>query len=199
MTTSTTLLNKYRDRPYPDKLVITPLLSVDQKQDGKASVDVRLGQEFLVADRSVLAVIDPLSVQDDVGPYLREVHVPLGEKFVLHPHQFALGATLEYIRMPGDLTAHVTGRSRWARIGLVIAMATFVQPWYAGCLTLELQNLGDAPIYLFPGLKIAQLIFDGFDKNVSIDASQLACIGGPRRPRLIDGGEAGLLARLNAR
>ena len=120
----------------------------------------------------------------------------LGETFFLHPHRLVLGSTLEYIRMPGDLTAHVVGRSRWARVGLIIAMATFVHPWYAGCLTLELQNLGDAPLRLLPGLSIAQLVFDGCSPVCCDDKGQLTCAIGPEQPALLNSDEQALIERL---
>jgi len=93
------------------------------------------------------------------GQHLDCVTVPPSGEYFLHPGEFGLAAIHEYIRLPKDLCADVVGRSSWARLGLIIAMATFVHPGYAGCLTLELQNLGQTPIRLKPGLRVAQLIF----------------------------------------
>ncbi len=140
-----------------DCLIVTPLLERDQI--GPSSIDVRLATEFRVFRRIGKAGIDPQE-QTDVGiddAYDKKV-VPLGEGLWLHPGQFALGATLEYLRIPSDLSGYVIGRSSWGRIGLMVATAILVHPGYTGCLTLELANEGDSPIRLYPGVRIAQLV-----------------------------------------
>lgn len=75
----------------------------------------------------------------------------------MHPQQFVLGATCEFLRLPSHLGAYVLGRSSWGRLGLLVATAVMIQPGFSGCITLELVNAGDSPIRLFPGLKVAQL------------------------------------------
>jgi deoxycytidine triphosphate deaminase len=75
----------------------------------------------------------------------------------LHPGQFVLGETLEWIRLPKNLVAFVIGKSTWGRDGLIIATAIGVHPNFSGILTLEISNVGEIPIYLYPGLAIAQL------------------------------------------
>ena len=80
-------------------------------------------------------------------------------KFVLHPNQLILGATFEYLVVPRDLFCTIASRSSWGRLGLVIATASAIQPGFRGCLTLELANLSDSPIALYPGLSIGQLVF----------------------------------------
>jgi len=177
---------KIRDRmndPYPRKLVVSPVLDATQQlQSGEGSMDLRLGQEFMLPDPAVLGCLDALDeaqAERELTGYLRAVHVSLGGTFVLHPRQFALAATLEYLRLPTDISAHVMGRSRWARVGLIIAMATYVHPGYAGCLTLELQNLGEAPIQLSPGFPIAQLLFEEVKPPHTQQPGQLACATGP--------------------
>ena len=192
MPLNATEIKELMDRSFPDKLCITPILSQAQIEDGHASVDVRLGQEFIVSDKSRVVEVDSCN-QDAVNLYLRKVHVPFGDDFILHPRSFALGSTLEYLRFPGDISAQVLGRSRWARVGLVIAMATFVHPWYAGCLTLELQNLGDAPIRLKPGMCIAQLVFDKCNEVGQRNVNQITCAIGPELPTLLNEEEKELL------
>jgi dCTP deaminase len=184
---------------FPDKLVVTPLLDkAKQLHVGSACIDVRLGQDFIVADRVLLDRIDPREIsQYMLAGYLRRVHVPIGGTFTLHPHQFALGATIEYCRLPRDLSAEVMGRSRWARVGLVIAMATFVVPGYAGCLTLELQNLGDVPLNLSPGLSVAQLVFYQTTPPDTVRTSQFQCSIGPEFPVLVSDEEKAILKHFN--
>ncbi len=141
------------------RLVITPLLD-PAKQIGAGSVDLRLGTEFLETPRQDNAFIDPFGADDQSA--FRAVsdirtYVPLGSQYVLHPGQFALGSTLEFVVLPDDVTGQVLSRSSWGRLGLLVATAVAVQPGFRGSLTLELVNAGTVPIVLRPGLRIAQL------------------------------------------
>lgn len=145
------------ERPTDRRLVVMPL--IDPKQIGDASVDVRLGTRFRVLRRTQDSGLNPQTVvQSEVERGQEEVVVPIGEPLWLHPGQFVLGATLEYLRFPNDLAADVVGRSSWGRVGLLVATAVMVQPGYRGTLTLELVNHGDGPIALYPGSRIAQLV-----------------------------------------
>lgn len=148
---------KRMSRPLSERLIVTPLLSPDQLKGG--SVDVRLGQEFILMKRSAKGPIDPLEMDHDPRDYQERVRVPIGDKMILHPNQLVLGATFEFLQVPRDLMAYVIGRSSWGRLGLIVATAIMVSPGYRGSLTLELANLGDTPVYLYPGTRVAQLVF----------------------------------------
>jgi dCTP deaminase len=140
------------------RLVVTPLLDFE-KQIGPASVDLRLGTEFRVLRRTDESGLDPGDQpQSSVERMTTTVNVEVGDKLWLHPGQFVLGATLEFLRVPPHLAAYVLGRSSWGRVGLLVATAIFVQPGFSGCLTLELVNHGESPIALYPGSRIAQLV-----------------------------------------
>jgi dCTP deaminase len=146
-----------QERPLHERLVIMPLVLATQI--GEASIDVRLGTRFHVLRRTQDSGLDPGTVtQSTVERGQDEVVVPIGQRLWLHPGQFVLGATLEYLRFPGDLAADVVGRSSWGRIGLLVATAVMIQPGFRGTLTLELVNHGDGPIALYPGSRIAQLV-----------------------------------------
>lgn len=136
------------------RLTITPLLD-PEKQIGPGSVDLRLGTEFLETPRQSHSTIDPFS-KDHRGEQFK-TYVPLGDKYILHPGQFALGATLEFLVIPSGVTGQVLSRSSWGRLGLLVATAVTVQPGFRGSLTLELVNAGTVPIVLRPGLRVAQL------------------------------------------
>lgn len=139
-----------------ERLIFTPLL--EKGQIGPASVDLRLGSDFFVLRRARGGALDPASDKhQDVEELQERVKVALGERFWLHPGHFALGATLEFLRMPPDMGGYVLARSSWGRVGLLVATAVMVQPGYTGTLTLELVNEGDSPIALYPGLRVAQL------------------------------------------
>jgi dCTP deaminase len=151
-------LTKAMRRPsLDDRLVVMPLL--EDKQVTEASVDLRLGPEFILLRRTDESGLDAADQPQAVAERMHaRVNVEIGQALWLHPGQFVLGATLEFLRIPADLAAYVLGRSSWGRVGLIPATAIFVQPGFAGCLTLELVNHGESPIALYPGLRIAQLV-----------------------------------------
>ena len=139
-------------------LVIEPLSDPDL-QIQPASVDLRLGREFLEFQRTNIPCIHPTS-EREVSEYVRETVVEEGEEFVLHPGDFVLGTTEERVEIPPDLIAHVEGRSSLGRLAVVVhATAGLCDPGYRGQITLELSNLGSAPVALTPGMRISQLTF----------------------------------------
>jgi dCTP deaminase len=139
-------------------LVIDPLADVDM-QVQPASVDLRLGEEFLEFQQTNIPCIHP-NREEEVGDYVQETVVPEGAEFILHPGDFVLGTTMERVEIPADLIAHVQGRSSLGRLAVVVhATAGIVDPGYQGQITLELSNLGTAPVALTPGMRISQLIF----------------------------------------
>jgi len=145
------------------RIVITPVLD-PVEQFGPSSLDVRLGPDFKVVRTSRLTHLDPLKepdeIEGDVARYTENSVIRPGEPFVLHPGEFALASTLEFIRLPYDIAARLEGRSTWGRLGLEIhATAGFVDPGFSGALTFELKNAGQVPLPLYAGLRIAQLCF----------------------------------------
>ncbi len=139
------------------RLVVMPMLDTDQ-QVGPASIDLRLGTEFRLLRRTDESGLDPGDQpQAAVERMTSAVDIEVGDKLWLHPGQFILGATLEFLQIPPHVGAYVVGRSSWGRVGLLVATAIFVQPGFSGCLTLELVNHGESPIALYPGSRIAQL------------------------------------------
>lgn len=145
------------------KLVITPLLDRERQLD-RGAIDLRLGTEFLMLRRFQSAGLHPGREEQSLFDAMHErVIVPVGDELWLHPRQFVLAATLEYLGLPDDISACVVGRSSWGRLGLLVATAVFVHPGFRGCLTLELVNEGEAPIRLSPGMRIAQLTLAQLD------------------------------------
>jgi len=137
------------------RLVVTPLLPGSVKG---ASVDLRTGNKFIVFERSTAAAFDALDPAQDPRSMQSSIERAWGDVLFLHPGQLVLASTLEYISMPGDLTAQVITRSSYGRLGLISATAVQVHPYFAGCLTLELANLGEIPMAITPGERIAQLM-----------------------------------------
>jgi dCTP deaminase len=189
------LWRRMRERDPVRRLAITPLLSTSQVQSG--SLDVRLGTDFILLKRSARGPIDPLA-GSEAGDFQERVRVDVGERMILHPNQLVLGATLEYLALPADLMAYVIGRSSWGRLGLMVATAIMVQPGYRGSLTLELANLADTPVYLYPGVRIAQLVLHTLESAAAPYAQPGAKYQGPVGPefsKLADDRDWPILAR----
>ena len=139
-------------------LVVDPLDDIEM-QVQPASVDLRLGEEFLEFQRANISCIHP-NRESEISEYVEETVVPEGEEFILHPGDFVLGTTKERVEIPDDLVAHVEGRSSLGRLAIVVhATAGLADPGYQGQITLELSNLGTAPVALTPGMLISQLTF----------------------------------------
>jgi len=127
-----------------------------------ASVDLRLGDSFRVFHNHRASAID---LREPPVNLTEEVLVAAGESFVIHPGEFCLGRTLEWIELPADVVARIEGKSSLGRLGLIVhATAGFCDPGWQGTLTLELNNLTRVPIKLYPGLPIAQLSFMALDR-----------------------------------
>src|ERR1700692_1298650 len=127
-----------------------------------ASVDLRLGDSFRVFHNHRASAIDLRRPPENLT---EEVLVPAEASFVIHPGEFCLGRTLEWVELPADIVARIEGKSSLGRLGLIVpATAGFCDPGRKGTLTLELNNLTRVPIKLYPGLLIAQLSFMSLDK-----------------------------------
>jgi dCTP deaminase len=127
-----------------------------------ASVDLRLGDSFRVFHNYRVSTID---LRDPPENLTEEVLVSPEEAFVIHPGEFCLGRTTEWVELPDDIVARIEGKSSLGRLGLIVhATAGFCDPGWKGTLTLELNNLTRVPIKLYPGLLIAQLSFMALDR-----------------------------------
>ncbi len=172
--------------PATDPLVITPRPKLDNfKNSGAASIDLRLGCWFALLKHARAPMLDVGSTVTEnlTAEALTKLHyVRFGDKFVLHPRDFVLGSTLEWLRLPKNLAGYVTSRSSWGRRGLIIATATGVHPGFTGCLTLELFNSGEIPIALYPGMAISQFFIHTVETNS--DKADRSSLAGRRRPFL---------------
>ena len=120
-----------------------------------SSIDVRLDRFFRVFNNHLYTHIDPSVQQDDLTA---QVEVADGEAFVLHPGEFVLASTLEVITLGDQLAGRLEGKSSLGRLGLLThSTAGFIDPGFSGHVTLELSNVANLPIKLWPGMKIGQL------------------------------------------
>jgi dCTP deaminase len=122
-----------------------------------SSVDLRVAATFRVFANHLYPYIDPRRHQEN----LTSVHeVGPDDHFILHPGEFALGATLERVRLGDDIVARLEGKSSLGRLGMMIhSTAGFVDPGFDGHLTLELSNVAQLPIAIYPGMRIGQISF----------------------------------------
>ncbi len=134
-----------------------------------ASLDIRLGNRFLVFRNSGRAYID---VREPAEELMELIEVGPEQAFFVHPHSFCLGSSLEAVKIPDDLVARLEGRSSLGRLGLVThSTAGFIDPGFGAgpgrgaTVTLEISNMADLPITLYPGMRIGQLSFARLDQR----------------------------------
>jgi deoxycytidine triphosphate deaminase len=178
------------------QLVVTPLLPGCIKGVG---LDVHLGSRFIAFRRTLTSSFDPLDVAFDPRSMQEEVERAWGERFVLHPNELVLAATLEYLALPGDLSAQVITRSSYGRLGLITATAILVHPHFRGCLTLELLNTGEVPLELTPGQRIAQLMFIPVSPEPPPPSNKYDCPVGPEFSKVRDDEETRVLRMMRER
>lgn len=127
----------------------------DPKLVQPSSIDVRLDRFFRTFENHKYAYIDPAEEQPELT---RLVETPVDEPFILHPGEFVLGSTYEVVTLPDDLAGRLEGKSSLGRLGLLThSTAGFIDPGFSGHITLELSNVANLPIKLWPGMKIGQL------------------------------------------
>lgn len=146
-----------------NEITVTPLMNAAE-QIGSSSIDVRLGTEFKLI-RHIKQThfdlrLDKDQIREQIREYTEVVHIEPLEAFILHPGEFALGCTLEYIILPDNIAGRLEGRSTWGRAGLQVhSTAGLIDPGFYGVLTFELHNLGKLPLPLYAGVRIAQISF----------------------------------------
>jgi dCTP deaminase len=164
-----------RERVLPDAVYDLPMVLSDQAirrqiEAGRigidpydpalmqpSSLDVRVDRLFRVFRNSRYPYID---VKADQNELTELVEVDGDGPFILHPGEFVLGSTLERVTLPDDLVARLEGKSSLGRLGLLIhSTAGFIDPGFDGHVTLELSNVANLPITIYPEMKIGQLSF----------------------------------------
>lgn len=180
------------------RLIADGSIKIEPWDDGMvqpASVDLRLGHTFRVFHNHRASAID---LKDPPRNLTEQVTIGDDEPFLIHPGEFVLGRTLEWVELPDDVVARIEGKSSIGRLGLIVhATAGFVDPGWKGTLTLEITNLTRIPIKLWANLPIAQLSFMTLDQAAErpyghpelgshyhgqVEATESRYEGGPARP-----------------
>lgn len=146
-------------------LVIDPL---DMGQFGQLAVDLRLGTEIMTFPAAAPAtiVIDPDKMPGTGYVQLggQTTSLQLGQHFVLNPGQRILGTTLETLKMPANLAGLVYLRSSFSRIGLSAGGPVIVDPGFSGKLVLSITNGGAWSVSIYPGVRVAYIMFSPVDR-----------------------------------
>lgn len=137
-----------------DPFKVFPVPTDDLVDNG--TIDLSIGTVFLSAERSSLSAVHAENPAQ-AARLFREVQLRHDGSFTMHPHQFVLASTFEYIAMPPDLSGLIQSRSTYGRMGIIAATAAFVGPGYKGCPTLELVNAGEVAVVLKPYQRICQI------------------------------------------
>jgi dCTP deaminase len=136
------------------RIVIEPF---DESAVQPSSVDLRVDRYFRVFRNDTTPFIDPKLPQEDLTEI---VEVAEGARFILHPGELVLASTYERVAIADDLAARLDGKSSLGRMGLLIhSTAGWADPGWDGHLTLELSNVANLPIAIYPQMKIGQISF----------------------------------------
>ena len=142
-----------------NRIKITPR-PVWNTQLGSCALDLRLGTVYQVFDHSRTPYIDPQDPKT-LSNITTKIRVKKGDAFTLHPGEFILAVTQEYISMPDDLAGRLEGRSSIGRLGVVVhSTAATIDAGFRGNITLELANMGRIPVMLYPGMRICSISFE---------------------------------------
>jgi dCTP deaminase len=162
-------------------LCIVPLLDTEAiKKKNATGLDLRLGRWFRSMRQTKVTEIQVGDSRNEEG-ISKEHYIRFNDYFVLHPGEFVIGITLEWLKFPFNLSGYVTGKSSWGRRGLIIETAAGIHPGFTGCLTLELANVGAAPIKLQPGMQICQIFLHNVENQKRGSSTQFV---GYRKPGL---------------
>jgi dCTP deaminase len=147
------------------KALVSNHIKISPKPDlaaqlGSCTLDLRLGNVYQVFNHSKTPYLDPMKPKTLEG-ITSEITVTDGEAFTLHPNEFILAMTKEFLEMPDDLSGRLEGRSSIGRLGVVVhSTAATIDAGFRGNITLELANMGGIAVMLYPGMRICSLSFE---------------------------------------
>jgi dCTP deaminase len=129
----------------------------EESQLGPASVDLTLGDEWYFFKKQYIGK----SVDLSTTPFQEAFEMRKADKVELKPGELCLGKTREKISIPANIIGKLEGRSRYARMGLIIHItAAVVQPGSDNHQVLEIVNLAPFPVVLRAGMRISQILFE---------------------------------------
>lgn len=143
------------------------------KNIGPSSLDLRLGSRFKLYEHTKFPLLDPAD-PETFRNCSRSIEITKkGAPFIVQPGDFVLGVTLEKIKLANSIVARIEGRSSLGRLGIIIhSTAGFIDPGFAGTITLEITNINRMPVALYPGMRVCQLAFETLTSPAEVDYSQ---------------------------
>ncbi len=144
------------------RMAITPF---DPAAVGSCSVDLHLGSQFRVFKKTgakkKIQVNESTYFSKEFQKLSNVVEVGKGGTLSLSPGELVLGVTREKIRLPGNICGRLEGRSRFARLGLLVHVSSsLVQPGVDNNQVLEIMNMSPFTLLLAPGTRVCQIVFD---------------------------------------
>ena len=146
---------------------ITPFSS---EQVGPASIDLHLGNLFRVFEKTR----DVFHIKEDADyrKLTRSVTVAEDSYFLIMPNELVQGITEETLTLPPTISGRIEGRSRFARVGLLIHLSSgFIQPGSTGRVVLEILNVSPLPLALHPGTAVCQVILEEAEGATAYEGS----------------------------
>lgn len=152
-------------------IIIKPLPNYEEALSACA-IDLRLNNEFEVFEHTQIPYFD-IKHMENVMQATEKIIVKEGKPFILQPGKFALASTMEWIELPDDIAGRLEGRSSIGRLGIIVhSTAALVHPGMKGRIVLELSNLAQIPVALYPGMRICALSFEELTSPAEIPYSR---------------------------
>lgn len=139
-------------------LIVHPILSIKQQVHG-IKIDLRLDNVIYTTKKTIQPYYDPK--KDDDRDYREKIVIPYDKPFIIHPNELLLAPLFETICVPNDMVGYLEGRSSLGRLGIIVHItAPIVDPGFSGIISLELSNLGNFPVALYPLMRVAAISFE---------------------------------------
>lgn len=135
-------------------------------QVGPASIDLHLGDEIRLLEGGP----DVIEVDDEADFLAVSRTEKMVEPYLLAPGETIHGITRERISLPGNIAGWLEGRSRYARLGLMIHVtAGFVSPGIQNRQVLEISNLAGRPLRIHAGTRLCQIVLQRCEGSAVYD------------------------------
>lgn len=131
--------------------------------------DIRIADEFKIFTSVNLelfatgqpVVVDPKNFNEHSFVDYR------GQICVIPPNSFALGRSVEYFRIPRNVTAICVSKSTYARCGIVCNVTPLEAEW-EGHITIEISNTAPLPAKIYANEGICQVLFFESDEPCEV-------------------------------
>lgn len=150
-------------------IVINPIPDFEEALSACA-IDMRLHNEFEVFEHTHIPFFDLKNMEE--VEVTKKITVEDGKYFILQPGEFALASTYEWIELPADIAGRLEGRSSLGRLGVIVhSTAALIHPGMKGRIVLELSNLSQIPVALYPGMRVCALSFEQLTQPAQVPYS----------------------------